>query len=80
MRCSKHFKDITSTCTWCGKELCKLCVVQSDGNKNYCSNCSQRIGGMVREKQLNTIKAEEAAEKPSHSEYFNFSKLQAREK
>ena len=78
MICSLHGKEIESSCQWCGKGLCKKCVIKSDGKKRYCSGCADVVGDMLKKKQLNRIKEESAAEKKSKTEYFNFSTLKPR--
>jgi len=75
MRCTKHGKDVISVCTWCGKEMCRLCITKTDGKKTYCSSCVNEIGDMLKKKQLETIRKEDAQEKRAPQEYFNFSAL-----
>ena len=76
MRCSKHNKEITGVCTWCGREMCKLCISKTDGNKKYCSHCVGSIGDMIKQRQIDKIKEEEKKEpKRAGSGYFSFDSL-----
>ncbi len=43
MRCPSHDKEFIGLCTWCGKQLCEMCVGRQEGRKLYCSSCSQNI-------------------------------------
>jgi len=76
MKCKKHNKDVIAVCTWCGAEMCRLCISKTDGKKSYCSSCVNQIGEMLKKKQMATIKKEEEQERKSSSQsYFNFSSL-----
>jgi len=76
MKCSKHNKDFIGICTWCGKELCRLCISKTDGSKKYCSNCVNQIGDMIKKRQIDKIKEEESKETKSQpSKYFSFDEL-----
>jgi hypothetical protein len=75
MRCSQHGKDLIAVCTWCGKQMCKLCIKKTDGKKAYCAQCVAQIGDMLQKKQIETIRKEDAAEKKQTTDYFNFSGL-----
>ncbi len=76
MRCSKHNKDYIAVCTWCGKQMCRMCISKTDGKKAYCSSCVAQIGDLLKKKQIETIKKEDALEKKqAPNDYFNFSSL-----
>jgi len=75
MKCKKHNKDVIAVCTWCGAEMCRLCVSKTDGKKAYCSSCVNQIGDMLKRKQLDAIKKEDEKEKKAPQNYFNFSSL-----
>ena len=79
MRCSKHNKDFLGVCTWCGKELCRLCISKTDGNKKYCDVCVREIGDLIKKRQLEKIKEQEAQEpKQESTEYFSFDSIKAK--
>ena len=76
MKCRRHNKDITAVCTWCGAEMCRLCISKTDGKKAYCSSCAAQIGDLLQKKQMETIKKEEEIEKKKiPNDYFNFNTL-----
>ncbi|MBW3022964.1 hypothetical protein KY308_02585 [Candidatus Woesearchaeota archaeon] len=79
MKCLKHNKDVEGVCTWCGKELCKMCISKTDGRKKYCSSCVNEIGDLIKKKQIDKIREEEAQEKQAPSAgYFSFDSLKGK--
>lgn len=42
-RCLTHKKENVGSCMWCGKQLCRLCIVKQDGNVFYCEKCVTRL-------------------------------------
>ena len=76
MRCSKHNKDVIGVCTWCGRELCRLCISKTDGSKKYCSSCVGNIGDLIKKRQIDKIKEIDSKEKKQVSnDYFSFDSL-----
>ncbi len=71
MRCQRHSKECTGVCTWCGRQLCRLCIGKTDGKKMYCVDCSGKIGDLVKEKQLDVIRKENEPK----TKYFDFSRV-----
>jgi hypothetical protein len=39
MGCWEHNKEFVGNCTWCGKQLCTICIAKEDGKKIYCRKC-----------------------------------------
>ena len=48
MKCKTHEKELVGLCTWCGKELCRKCIVRQDRLKLYCNECAKRIEEVPR--------------------------------
>ena len=43
MECFEHGKEFVGSCNWCGKQLCRLCIVKQKGLKLYCGNCASKL-------------------------------------
>ena len=48
MRCLIHKKELIGNCTWCGKQLCLLCIAKKEGKKFYCEKCATQLAGIQR--------------------------------
>lgn len=57
MRCDKHRKDCEVPCTWCGKQLCPMCVAREVGKKAYCEKCHVVLGGVAPKSYTPMLKA-----------------------
>ncbi|MBD3361740.1 hypothetical protein GF358_03030 [Candidatus Woesearchaeota archaeon] len=62
MRCTKHKKEFISTCNWCGKRVCPLCIAKKEGKKVYCEKCATQLAGFKR------IKLPKVDKKPPEQE------------
>jgi len=65
MRCLIHKKELVGNCTWCGKQLCLLCIAKKEGKKIYCEKCTGQLAGLQRVKlpKHNIETQQETAEK-----------------
>ncbi len=65
MRCLTHKKELIGNCTWCGKQLCLLCIAKKEGKKLYCERCTTQLAGLQRIKlpKPTTETQQETAEK-----------------
>lgn len=65
MRCLTHKKELIGNCTWCGKQLCLLCIAKKEGKKIYCERCATQLAGLQRVKlpRQTTETQQETAEK-----------------
>jgi len=80
MKCQRHNKETIGVCTWCGRELCRLCISKTDGSKKYCSHCVNEIGDLIKKRQIDKIKEEDEKEKKSSPPgYFSFDSLKIKE-
>ena len=62
MKCTEHGKTFVGHCTWCGKELCKLCVAKYKGTKLYCTPCAAKLDNLPKREKV----AEPVSDLESH--------------
>ncbi len=60
MKCDKHNKAVISSCQWCGKQLCRMCVGKRLGTKMFCTECGTNLSDIIERRQLDMMRQQQA--------------------
>lgn len=40
--CQEHGKEAVSSCSWCSKPVCEMCILEAEEHK-LCSSCARKL-------------------------------------